>query len=109
MITPELVGEFVPDNYSLKHVGLMGSLDELKVGELSLIGEADELTRGLPITIIHLKRTIFGRQFGRQWYLAVQIGGRVLSMYEGDEDGINYVIQFDSSVARRRARRMTRS
>ena len=93
MIKTEHIGEFAAGDYSLKSAGLLGGKHVLAAGDLSLIGESDELDRDKPLTIVKVVESHFGHR-RRPLYLAIQPGGCALEMIEGTaNDIVDIIIQ----------------
>jgi len=93
LIKTEHVGEFAAGGYTLKSAGFLGGMHVLEAGDLSLLGESDELDRDKPLTIIKVVKSRFGHR-GRPLYLAIQPGGCALEMTEGTaDDVIDIIIQ----------------
>jgi len=93
MIKTEHVGEYAVGDYTLKSAGLLGGKHVLEAGDLSLIGESDELDRNKPLTIVKMVERRFVRH-KRPLYLAIQPGGCALEMTEGTaDDVIDIIIQ----------------
>lgn len=88
-----LVGEFAPGEYTMKSAGFLGGKLVLSTGELSLLGENDELSRDLPVTVVRVTQFFFGIRVGRDEYIVTQPGGRMLEMIKGTADDIVHVIQ----------------